>query len=191
MTEVIVPTPTAEEALYQQFLLNTYTTTPPDAKQFHELPLAVQEAWRKVVRNFNEPVEPYIAAWDYYAASALDEMMPDWESLPWPEKRKWQMSFAFTANWQQPKLPVESESQALEELRQMRAYSKCFTTAYDRKQQAFVLIEQDATAWKAIAQWVVLNVTRLTERHPKIISAKATLARWKERAEGPDAKLPD
>lgn len=158
--------------------------------EWGHLHLAVQQHWAKVEKNFSDNLlEPIEASWDHYAAMALDSLMPTWDALDYSQRRMWQLAFTTHQYGHAPKMPAATEGDAMEELRKMRSYSKCFTTAYDRKQGVFVLIEQDKTAWKCIAQWVVLNVTRLTERHVKIISAKATLAKFKETAEttGKDA----
>ena len=87
--------------------------------------------------------------------------------------------------WQQALLHMAERATPMggntaDELRRMRQYSKCFTGAFDAKEPVFVLRAQDASAYKAVAQWVVSNREVLGESHPKIISAKATMQLMRE-----------
>lgn len=77
-----------------------------------------------------------------------------------------------------PVLPINKNPFAnpVDTLRRMRQFSPCFTKAFDRGQRVFVLVEQDATAYRAIAQWIHANRDRLGDNHPKIIAAKTTLS---------------
>lgn len=82
-----------------------------------------------------------------------------------------QSSYHLMAEYATAKKPSEH----MEEVRQMRQYSKCFTGAYDNKEPVFVLRAQDATGHIPIAQWINTNTPHLGDTHPKIIAAKATL----------------
>jgi hypothetical protein len=90
-------------------------------------------------------------------------------------------------------LPINRDPYAnpIDTIRRMRQYSQCFTKAFDRGQRVFVLVEQDATAYKAIAQWINLNIDRLGANHPKIIAAKTTMMIFMEGHNNLNKKLPD
>lgn len=72
-----------------------------------------------------------------------------------------------------------TNSTAMEDLRNMRRHSKCFTTAYDARMPSFTLIAKDAFAVPTIAQWL-FQFQRIKgyETNPKYISAKATLGQF-------------
>lgn len=161
--------------------------------KWDELPEGVRFMWAKVANNMNDQtlIDSDRAAWDYYCACALDPMMPDWDSMPPMERFKWSLAMRVHAIHGEPTLPSNADKDPREELRKMRSYSKCFTNAYDKRKMVFVLTDTDTTAWKVIAQWCVLNIPLLGEAHEKIISAKALLARFKEKADAGKTKNAD
>jgi hypothetical protein len=92
-----------------------------------------------------------------------------------------------------PVLAINADpyANAVDTIRRMRGYSKCFTNSFERGQAVFVLSEQDDTAYMAVAQWIKCNIERLGANHPKIINAKYTLARFMKAREQGRTKLPD
>lgn len=165
-------------ALGEVAYLHYCTRLKVDPVRFDSLNPAIQSQWATHETNGADK-EKSIGQklFEFHAATTGDPWMPGWATLPYSHRLPWEMM-----GEELPTLaPVASAvkpSEAHEELRKMRQYSKCFTNAYDRKQMVFVLVEQDETAWKAIAQWVVLNAPRLGESHAKIIAAKAILSRF-------------
>lgn len=149
-----------------------------DPVEFDDLDPTVKAQWATHAGNVT-PGEKSIGQmlFEFHAATAGDPWMPGWTTLPPAQRLPWEMMGeelpALT-----PAPSALKPSEAHEELRKMRQYSKCFTNAYDRKQMVFVLVEQDETAFKAVAQWIVTNQPRLGDSHAKIVSAKAIMARF-------------
>jgi hypothetical protein len=164
-----------------------------DTPLWEDLDERVRALWLKVSQNNHDPLmHPAARSWEAFAAISNDPSMPAWDGLSHTNKVQWERAFgmhsmrngAFDAT-------ATKVDDPREELRRMRQYSKCFTNAYDRRQAVFVLVEQDRTAYYAIAQWINSNIQRLGAAHPKIISAKATMARFMEFQSKAQAKHPD
>jgi hypothetical protein len=162
---------------------------PDDIRRgWHDLSQPMKQKWATVEYNKRNPTDklPAHLAWDHYAATELDPMMPEWEALPAHTRMRW-----INAMQHAGITPTVDPTDPAEALRRMRAYSMCFTNAYDRKQMVFVLVEQDKTAWLSIAQWIKANIERLTDKHSKIISAKAIMMLFKQKADNNTGKDPD
>lgn len=155
---------------------------------WEDLHPTMQAQWEQVAKNMiDEKMTKAARIWDAFVAITNDSEMPSWEGLSLTRRVAWMYAFNLQDG---PKDWTEEGSMAdtMEQLRRMRQYSKCFTNAFDRKQAVFVLVEQDKTAYISVAQWIKSNIDRLGAAHPKIISAKATMARFME---FPDGKEPD
>jgi hypothetical protein len=167
--------PTPGQLKYEAYHAHVLKETKHYLLVWDDLHPTVQWQWESVALNDHDPaVDPAARMWDAYAAVMNDPDIPMWPGLLPVHKASW----TFLWQCQGTNTPTLRESEAMEELRKIRGYDRTFTKAYDAKEAVFVLREQDKSGYIAIAQWIKTNVERLGASSPKIISAKALMARF-------------
>ena len=116
------------EAKYETFRSDIFAATNTLMLVWGDLSEAVQLQWERVSANAVDPLMPPAARmWDAHATMTNNADIPLWENLPAHHRAAWE--WVFSEQVGPSDIKPAKESEAMEQLRRIRGYSKCFTNA--------------------------------------------------------------